>query len=209
MIQVICLKIGNVILDGKVMCAPMAGITNRVYRKIAKEYGIEKISDIKSSLGIVATDLIKEKEVWFTSKKIEDENAINNKINIIDVDIGKAIRASSSYSILFDPCFIDDNVYIDGGAVNNTPIDLAKALGADKVLAVRFEEDKFLEANNLNIIKVVGTYKKKNKYDYISLGDKIKANKDIAMVIDGEMYCCDNFDIHVLKNKIQIFSNND
>lgn len=124
------------------------------YKKIAKEYGIEKINDIKSSLGIVATDLIKEKEVWFTSKKIEDEHVIKNKINIIDVDIGKAIRASSSYSILFDPCFIDDNVYVDGGAVNNTPIDLAKALGADKVLAVRFEEDKFLEANNLNVINI-------------------------------------------------------
>ena len=39
-VMVICLKIGNVLLDGKVICAPMAGITNRVYRKIAKEYRI-------------------------------------------------------------------------------------------------------------------------------------------------------------------------
>ena len=124
------------------------------YKKIAKEYNVEKICDIRLPLGIVATDLIKEKEVWFTSKKIVNESIINNKINIIDVDISKAIRASSSYSILFDPCFIDDNVYVDGGAVNNTPIDLAKALGADKVLAVRFEEDKFLDSNNLNIINI-------------------------------------------------------
>ena len=58
MCLVICLKIGNVLLDGKVNCAPMAGITNRVYRKIAKEFGAS----------LVYTEMISDKALCFNSE---------------------------------------------------------------------------------------------------------------------------------------------
>lgn len=58
MCLVICLKIGNVLLDGKVICAPMAGITNRVYRKIAKEFGAS----------LVYTEMISDKALCFNSE---------------------------------------------------------------------------------------------------------------------------------------------
>lgn len=54
----IVLKIGNVVLDGKVVCAPMAGITNRVYRKIAKEFGAS----------LVYTEMISDKALCFNSE---------------------------------------------------------------------------------------------------------------------------------------------
>lgn len=56
--MVIILKIGNVELDGKVICAPMAGITNKVYRKIAKEYGAS----------LVYTEMISDKALCFNSE---------------------------------------------------------------------------------------------------------------------------------------------
>ena len=33
------LKIGNITLDGNVLLAPMAGLTNKPYRMLLKEYG--------------------------------------------------------------------------------------------------------------------------------------------------------------------------
>lgn len=54
----IILKIGNVVLDGRVICAPMAGITNVVYRKIAKEFGAS----------LVYTEMISDKALCFNSE---------------------------------------------------------------------------------------------------------------------------------------------
>lgn len=58
MFVVIILKIGNIELKGKVVCAPMAGITNRVYRKIAKEFGAS----------LVYTEMISDKALCFNSE---------------------------------------------------------------------------------------------------------------------------------------------
>lgn len=52
------MKIGNVEIKGKVICAPMAGITNIVYRKIAKEYGAS----------LVYTEMISDKALCFNSE---------------------------------------------------------------------------------------------------------------------------------------------
>lgn len=51
------MKIGNVEV-GKVICAPMAGITNRVYRKIAREFGAS----------LVYTEMISDKALCFNSE---------------------------------------------------------------------------------------------------------------------------------------------
>lgn len=51
------LKIGNIEV-GKVFCAPMAGITNRVYRKIAREFGAS----------LVYTEMISDKALCFNSE---------------------------------------------------------------------------------------------------------------------------------------------
>ena len=119
------------------------------YKDIGIENGIIKINNVEKSLGIVATDLLKEKEVWFTSKKIDGEYK-KDIINKTDIEIGKVIRASSSFSIMFDPCRIEEDIYLDGGICNNTPVDLARALGADKVVAIVFEDDE----NNLEKFQV-------------------------------------------------------
>lgn len=52
------LKIGNVEIKGKVVCAPMAGITNIVYRSIAKKYGAS----------LVYTEMISDKALCFNSE---------------------------------------------------------------------------------------------------------------------------------------------
>ena len=57
-ILVVNLKIGNVEIKGKAVCAPMAGITNIVYRSIAKKYGAS----------LVYTEMISDKALCFNSE---------------------------------------------------------------------------------------------------------------------------------------------
>ena len=80
----IILKIGNVVLDGKVVCAPMAGITNRGYRKIAKEYGAS----------LVCTEMISDKALCFNSENTykmieidEQEHPVSLQLFGSDADI--------------------------------------------------------------------------------------------------------------------------
>lgn len=48
----------------------------------------------------------------------------------------EAIMASGTFPSLFEPSEIDGDILIDGGVVNNYPIDKIKALGADMVIGV-------------------------------------------------------------------------
>lgn len=48
----------------------------------------------------------------------------------------EAIRASMSVPGLFSPVEVDGHVYGDGGLVNNLPVDVMQAMGADIVIAI-------------------------------------------------------------------------
>jgi NTE family protein len=49
---------------------------------------------------------------------------------------GQAVRASSSIPGVFEPTPIGDRHYVDGGVVSPIPVDAARQLGADFVIAV-------------------------------------------------------------------------
>jgi len=49
---------------------------------------------------------------------------------------GAAVRASCSIPGIFRPVRISDRTYVDGGVVSPVPVDAAKRLGADVVIAV-------------------------------------------------------------------------
>lgn len=49
---------------------------------------------------------------------------------------GQAVRASSSIPGVFEPVIISGKQYIDGGVVSPVPVDAARELGADFVIAV-------------------------------------------------------------------------
>jgi len=56
---------------------------------------------------------------------------VHNKGNL-----SEAIRASMSIPGIFPPIKIDGRVLVDGGIVNNLPIDVVKQMGADIIIAV-------------------------------------------------------------------------
>jgi len=50
--------------------------------------------------------------------------------------LAQAMRATMSLPLIFPPVEIDGRVLVDGGAMNNVPADIVKAMGADKVVAI-------------------------------------------------------------------------
>ena len=85
-----------------------------------KELGIAgDIEKLPVRYGAVATDLASGREIWLEHGSI-----------------GRAVRASIGMPGIFSPVRHDDRWLIDGGLVNPVPVSLARALGADIVIAV-------------------------------------------------------------------------
>ena len=55
--------------------------------------------------------------------------------------VARAVRASSAIPGVFEPVLVDGKLLVDGGVVDNIPIDVARAKGADVVVAVDISED--------------------------------------------------------------------
>jgi NTE family protein len=53
-----------------------------------------------------------------------------------DGSLARAMRATMSLPLVFPPVQADDQVLVDGGAMNNIPSDIVRGMGADRVIAV-------------------------------------------------------------------------
>lgn len=82
------------------------------------------IEDLQLPYGAVATDITTGREMWLRSGALD-----------------RAIRASIAMPGIFSPVQIDDVWMVDGGLVNPVPVSLARAMGADFVIAVNVNED--------------------------------------------------------------------
>jgi NTE family protein len=55
--------------------------------------------------------------------------------------VARAVRASSSIPGVFEPVEFEGRVLVDGGLLNDVPIDVCKAMGAEFVIAVDLNSD--------------------------------------------------------------------
>ena len=135
--------VGNFIVNKKIN---INGINSgermeEAFNNIANKKGISKINEIKMPLLIPTVDISKSKEVVISS--------INNDNYLQDIEIGKAIYASSAFPVIFKPCKYKDYLFVDGGVLDNTPVRILKENGADKVIAIRFDSDTVNENSNV------------------------------------------------------------
>jgi NTE family protein len=72
------------------------------------------------------------------------EQVILNKGNL-----AHAMIASSAFPSLFSPVELDNKLLVDGGVINNYPIDEIRKLGADIIIGVDVQND-ILDRNSLN-----------------------------------------------------------
>ncbi len=74
----------------------------------------------------------------------------NGKQKILESGfLPEAVRASGSFPTLLDPVKIDDKILVDGGVVNNFPVDIMKQKGVDVIIGVDVQ-DKLKNIETLN-----------------------------------------------------------
>ena len=89
----------------------------------APYYDVERFDDLPTPFRAVAVDLVTASQV------ILDHGSL-----------ARAMRATMSLPLIFPPVEMDGRVLVDGGAMNNVPADVVRAMGADRVVAVNVGE---------------------------------------------------------------------
>lgn len=95
------LKIGNVELENNILLAPMAGVTDLSYRKICKKHG---------NPGLVCTEMISSKGLFYNDKKTEQFLVLNEEKRPIAIQIfgsdpsvmGQAAKIVEQYADIID-----------------------------------------------------------------------------------------------------------
>ena len=109
-------------------------INGFIRRHLSKVLDVRDFDDLPIPFRAVGTDVTNKRKVVFSSGSLFD-----------------AIRASMSIPIVFSPVRLEDGSYImDGGLVDNLPVDVAKELGADIVLAVDVNDVTHIYGNDYN-----------------------------------------------------------
>ena len=80
---------------------------------------VRSFNDLKIPFRSVATDMVSGK-----------------RIVISKGDLAQAMRASSTVPVVFSPVQADSLQLVDGGLISNIPVDIAREMGADIVIAV-------------------------------------------------------------------------
>ena len=70
--------------------------------------------------------------------------------------LAQAMRATMSLPLIFPPVERDGRVLVDGGAMNNVPADVVRAMGADKVIAVNVGDLADREGINYSMSGLAG-----------------------------------------------------
>ncbi len=129
-------------------------IIEEIINEVAREKNIKKIKDIKMPLLIPSVDIYTGEIYCFCSKNIRS-GLSDNIIFDSGIEIGKAVRTSCSYPLVFSPCRYKNTELIDGGIRENIPWKGLRDIGAEKVISIIFEKE--LDYNCCdNIIDVVG-----------------------------------------------------
>lgn len=117
-----------------------------IYNEFAIKKNIKKMYDIKMPIVIPTIDIKDGKEYIFTNKIPYNQN---KKKYITDINIGTAVRASSSFPAIFCPCEYKEHIFLDGGTIDNIPIKEVKIQGADKIITVNYESIKINKSSDI------------------------------------------------------------
>ena len=128
------------------------GLENWINRLIHPK---KSFDDLEKKLAIVATEIEKKERVVFTSPdmgKSIDHYLITRsnrfmRSRIVDScpSIATAVRASSAVPVIFEAIKEKDLRLVDGGIVDQVPVEIARAMGADIVIGVSLGFAQFFE----------------------------------------------------------------
>lgn len=109
--------------------------------------GIKNMQDVKMPLVMPTVDIKESKKYVFTNHEYDEK--FKTDCYIREVSLGKAVRASSSYPAMFAPTILENHKFVDGGIIDNLPVQEVRKLGAEKVLSIRFNTEKYSDPKNI------------------------------------------------------------
>lgn len=214
-------------------------------REYMSNKGIKDISEFNMPIAIPIVNVKTGEVVYYTNNAVKSICMINNKKNnefLMDScnkvgknistkqvhyddipeyrykgDVADIVRASISFPGVFSPKEINNELYIDGGVRVNTPVNILKQMGADKIIAVSFDCNKIDKSNLKNVIGITSqafdilTHEASEKeQEYATVNIRV-CTKDIplfdfskSVFLARKGYYLVNNNIQYLKEKIGI-----
>ena len=107
--------------------------------KVALPYSdMRSFDDLPTPFRCVATDLLS------NSKYVFDRGSLS-----------LALRSTMSLPGVFSPVRWDDHIFVDGGLMDNLPVDVAKQMGADVTIAIHLQTKPLDKTSSLSYVSVL------------------------------------------------------
>lgn len=207
-------KIGNVEINGKIVVAPMAGISNMTFRRICKSMGAS----------LVVAEMVSDKAITYGNEKTfellrmnDDERPISQQIfgsdvksfveaakiveekmkpDIIDINMGcpvpkVAVKNQAGSALLKNPEKVGEIIKAVVGAVN-VPVTVKIRSGWDQSSINAVEIAKIAEANGASAITVHARTRAQGysgKADWNIIKEVVNA-VDIPVIGNGDVVSC-------------------
>ena len=209
-------KIGNVEIKGKVVLAPMAGVTSLAYRNFMKPFGVDLVvTEMVSDCGLIyenakTLDYIKTSEqerpvaiqlfgndAETIIKAIEIVEKANPNYDIIDINLGcpvpKVTKAGSGSALLKNPAKLKE-MFTKICAFSPKPVTAKIRLGWSET-TINFEENiKALEEAGVKAIAIHARttnqlYSGKARYELLA---NLKDKMSTPLIVSGDIYTLDD-----------------
>jgi NTE family protein len=140
-----------------------SGLNGFQIQELSMDMGVDQVLDGSGMYQCIAETMVSDKRGCIKGQALQDfvnKNVNNRPMEALDKtfaavatnlstgemvvfrtgNTGKAVRASSSVPVFFEPVTINGKDYVDGGLVAPVPSSVARSMGADFVIAVNISD---------------------------------------------------------------------